>query len=275
MQILLKTLTGKTIPLNVEPSTTIECLKSQIQNHLEGNPFSHLEVFFVKRPLENDHVISDYNIQEGSVLHLLNNYLQIFVKTTSGETISLDVNASDTIETVQSMISHKASIPADKMGTLYFGEKQLKKGSKLSDYNIQNASTLVLGSNERMKLFVKTDAKGNILKSESDPVRKLKSLVGSQPDRQRLIFNAKQLDDRTSSSCDNIQNVSTIHFMPSFRVLVKTIEGKTLSFNMEPYDTIESLKCKIHEQEGIPVDCQRLFFRQDNTKKVRTRVLGF
>ncbi|ELT96045.1 hypothetical protein CAPTEDRAFT_79632, partial [Capitella teleta] len=91
-QIFVKTCTGKTLTIDVEGSETIESVKEKI-NAKDGTPVQRLRLMYAGKRLRNYLTVDDFDIKRECTIQMLifSQSFQIFVKTCTGKTITIDV----------------------------------------------------------------------------------------------------------------------------------------------------------------------------------------
>ena len=256
---------GERIRIEVIPSATILNVKTEIVGK-EGIPPEVLSFMFAENLLEDDRTLSDYNIPNDSTVNLIfrpPNAIKVFVKTQTEKTISLHLDPIDTIRSIKIKIQEKEGVDP-KQQRLTFAGNELKDSRTLSDYKIQEDSTLLLVLKGDKRIFVKTQTgktitlKVTLIDTMESIKIKIQEKEGIRPEQQCLIWAGKQLKDNCAVCDYSLQCDSTLYLVqrkPSTKhYSVKSMLGKAITLKTDSSDTIPSVKIKIEDNEKIPLD---------------------
>ncbi len=236
--------TGRTITLDVQPSDTIDAVKAKIQV-LEGIAREEQSLIFDGKRMEGSLRIEGCNLQKDNTFYLMRekslrsgpgSSILLHVKMSTGRTITLDVQPSDTIDAVKAKIQDSidlsiaaGGIPDDEM--LLFagndGNKRLEEGRTLADYNIQSDSNIYLCQRVRaietsfelptILLHVATSAGRTysfalrlLVATVGDVMRTIQTLEGIPLEEQCLVHDGQVLDSGRTLTHYCLQSFSTL-----------------------------------------------------------------
>ena len=210
--------------------------------------------------------------------------MTIYVKTPfgGGEKLEIDVvEPTTTIDEVKNMVQSilkekkpKRNIPKEEI-RLNFKTKPLKNSNTLDGCGIQDKDVLDM---EPTIVYVKDLSKNNKVHTFTvdldQPIQTLKkqieTKVGTPIKQQRLFFKKNLLnDDKPTYRSLGIQHKDTLELHP-MQIHVKTPQGKTVTLNVHPNDTIQDIKKQVEDKENIPVADQRLEFNGKELKNPKS-----
>ena len=136
------------------------------------------------------------------------------------KSVAITVHSSDTIEQFKIRIQEIVSIPLDQQ-KLIFGGRHLEDKNNMAHYNIQNFSTItLLTAPTKYEVFIKNIQSGKTISftfNAADTIKnikgKIKEKMGINPDKQRLIFQGKILEENQTLADYNFENQNILYLV--------------------------------------------------------------
>ncbi|KAJ5074722.1 polyubiquitin 14 [Anaeramoeba ignava] len=285
MQIFVKTLTGRTITIEIEPTDTIELLK-QIIFGIENLPICDQWLRFSGKELENEKTLEQYNIQKESTIHIVIRLdppnSSTYITTSDGQFISIEnacphCKSGGTINNLKAKIEEKYSIPFENQKLFYNGNL-LENDKKYIDYEMSCAAKVYLDYDLKdfsFPIFIKSSNnkifKVFLLNSQNLPniqfnhlKQKIESITKIPKNEQKLFYKDVELKDDKSLSDYGISKDSTIDLKneckkKEWSLQVFGLNNSSSLILISPFCKIKQIREKLKAQK-YPFWNKPLFF---------------
>ena len=255
---ILKETMGPVPTLAVRPNDSILDVKRKIQG-MSGVPFHKQILIFAGEELQNILTISNYNIQNKSVIDLVETITVYFATPfRSQERMKFELNPFDTIGGVKAKIHARTRIPLHQQ-VLEFNDEELRNVDTLNHYNIGDNSTIfVYVTVEIVVMYRGTKVTQRLKLFKSDTIKDVKERIQLSKDipsdMQRLYFRGQRLIDSQTLSDLNIQNESILHCIVMITIHIMMPNGNEISVGVSLDEDVRSVRDRIQAKGAIPSD---------------------
>jgi len=232
----------------------------------EPEPF-----FFQREKLKDDRTVSDYNILNKSTVNLsLQKYrLEVTILSESRRSVTLEVNATDSILELKREIQDMTDVPP-KMQSLSFAGKELENEKTIFEYKIQNKSSINLVVKIKVYLVNRlTQESMTLVQKPRDTIESVKNTIYAQTnislDRQVLTFNGEELYDGHSLKHYKIESESQLFLDEAVEIIVEMPNETAVRLKLFKSNTIEEVNVRLSSlrylRQDIPWEMPRLCLR--------------
>ena len=186
----------------------------------------------------------------------------IFVETTTGKTITLDVKNDQTVRFVKDMIYNAEGIHLYRQ-RLIFRREALQDGRSLSSYKIQDKQCVFLHIHLQVYVVIATGKTIVLDVWDSDTIDVVKAHIrdkeGIPREQQRLMFAGEDLEGWCKLSDYSIPHDATLHLALQLQILVRTPTSSNITMDVDSNDSIGVIMHRVAAwEQGVLANQQRL-----------------
>ena len=249
---------------------------SRIPHHLQCLRYDGRAIDIYQR-------IGYYSIPNNAIIDVeLRDYeLMVFLKTLTGQTITVRVTPRDTVGDVKQKIFEQEGIPVDRQRMIFVGE-QLNDNDRLLDHRIEHESAvhLVFRSGQGFQVFVRS-RNNRTMVFECQPtttIERIKERIREREslhiDIQQLSFEGRVLENHSTVQECGLKHNSIIDLTleqgRNTQIFISLPENEVLSMWVNVEHTVAQLKQQISERKNIPANVQDIFFAREKLDEERT-----